>query len=106
MYFCFRRPYFRTRLNYTNKHAQELHVCGMNEDLVGFLECFFFDLFYLFQYFFDDNFADTMTTETRQECDRQNCQIAQQEVVNDGADISEYNASSCSAQVVLEIQYE
>lgn len=66
-----------------------------------FLDGFFFDLLYLVQQFFDNNFANTVTAQTWEQCNTKNGQIAQQKVIYDWANVGERNKTTSSSQVVL-----
>lgn len=61
-----------------------------------FLDGLLFDLFYLGQYFFGDNFPNTMTTESWEQCSRKNGQIAEEKVVNDRSDICKRDETTSS----------
>lgn len=69
--------------------------------LVSFLDGLLFELFHLFQDFFDGNFADTVTAETREHCSPQNGQVAQQQIVDGRTNVSEYDECTSGTQIVL-----
>lgn len=67
-----------------------------------FLDGLLFDLFHLIQHFFDDNFADTVTAESREQCNTKYGQVAQQKVIHDWTNICKYNKTASRSQIVLE----
>lgn len=68
-----------------------------------FLDGLLFDLFYLGQYFVDDNFPNAMTTESWKQCSRQNGQIAEEKVINSRSNVCKRNKTTSSSQIILKM---
>lgn len=65
----------------------------VRDNLIVLLQGFFLDVLNLLEQFFNCDFCDAVTTEPGEQGNRQDCQVAQQKIVDDGANVGEDNTA-------------